>query len=44
MAKSALPGVLLILAGALVTYWSLTKLGLFVAKTGPGSGQGAGAA
>lgn len=37
--KSALPGLLLVVAGALVTYWSLTKLGLLVPKTST-SGSG----
>ena len=32
--KSALPGVILVVAGALITYWALTSLGLFTPKIG----------
>lgn len=36
--SGALPGLLFVVAGALVTYWSLTKLGLLVPSQGSGTG------
>lgn len=38
--RSATPGIVLVIVGALVTYWAVTQLGLFVPKgTGGTSGK-----